>query len=290
MRDKQESATRFPLRLTLAQRKVIAQACPGFSDRLKLDELNQRLVPFSLDEMRAIRLNARFAIRQTDSGMKRNSLRHVAYLAEKAVEEFKGIGRIPVKERLYQFKITLKDLKPPIWRRIQTRDCTLDKLHDRIQTALGWTNSHLHHFQINETLYGDPWLINENFDDFGYEDSTITTLSHVLPKSGARFRFEYEYDFGDSWWHEVLFEGCLRADPGRRYPLCVEGERACPPEDVGGTSGYEDFLKAIAVPDDPEHDENLTWVGGSFDPEHFDPEKATKRMIRGLPKWRETAY
>ena len=112
----------------------------------------------------------------------------------------------------------------------------------------------------------------------------------MLPKSGERFHFEYEYDFGDSWEHDVLFEGCLKATPGQRYPLCLEGERACPPEDVGGTTGYKRFLRAIARPDHPEHGENLTWVGGSFDPEEFDAEKATKRMIRGLPKWRKTAF
>jgi hypothetical protein len=154
---------------------------------------------------------------------------------------------------------------------------------------MGWTNSHLNHFKIGKKLYGDPWLIQESYGEVSYVDSTTTTLSKLLPKSGERFLFAYEYDFGDSWRHEVLFEGCLRATPGQRYPLCVEGERACPPEDVGGTSGYREFLRAIAEPERRRGQRYLTWVGGSFDPEEFDPEKATKRMIRGLPKWRETA-
>ncbi len=98
--------------------------------------------------------------------------------------------------------------------------------------------------------------------------------------------FEYEYDFGDSWSHDVLFEGCLQADPGCRYPLCLEGERACPPEDVGGTRGYLDFLEALADPDHEEHDTFRRWVGRRFDPESFDPAKTTKRMRRGLPNWR----
>jgi len=76
---------------------------------------------------------------------------------------------------------------------------------------------------------------------------------------------------------------------GQRYPLCLEGERACPPEDVGGTSGYEEFLVSIADPDDDRHQERLEWIGGSFDPENFDPVKATKRMRRGLPDWRKMA-
>ncbi len=289
MSEKLSVVSHFPLKLTLAQRKVVAEILPQFSERLKLDEPKARSVSFSLGEMRAIGEGSRLAIPRADSGMKRNSLRHVVGVAEHAIEDFQGIGRIPARDRLYQFRIRIKDFSPQIWRRFQTRDCTLDKLHEHIQTAMGWTNSHLHHFQINDKFYGDPWLMHDSFDDVEYADSTIARLSSVLPKTGARFQFEYEYDFGDSWLHEVLFEGCLRAEPGRRYPVCVEGERACPPEDVGGTSGYSDFLEAIADPEHEERDENLTWVGGSFDPEEFEPEKATKRMIRGLPKWRKTA-
>src|SRR4051794_6858769 len=135
---------------------------------------------------------------------------------------------------VYQFKITLTDTDPPIWRRIQVGDCTLDKLHEHIQTAMGWTNSHMHHFRIDSTLYGDPRLLAETFGELRYKDSTTTRLSDILPEGGQRSRFEYEYDFGDGWLHEVLFEGRLRAEPGKRHPLCLEGERACPPEDVGG--------------------------------------------------------
>jgi hypothetical protein len=77
---------------------------------------------------------------------------------------------------------------------------------------MGWTNSHLHHFRIGEQLYGDPMLMQENFADMNYEDSTSTKIKGILPKSGARFRFEYEYDFGDCWRHEILFESCLCAE------------------------------------------------------------------------------
>ena len=289
MVDRQQLEQRFPLRLTVAQRKIVAELFPDFCDRLKLDEANQRLVSFSLVEMRSIFENARLAVGRTESAAARNTLRHIAYLAESGIQNFQGIGRIPAKDRLYQFRITLKYISPPIWRRIQTRDCTLDKLHERIQNALGWTNSHLHDFRIDKKLYGDPWLMGEDFEPLGYINSRVTTLSKVVPTSGERFHFQYCYDFGDEWLHDVLFEGCLRATPGQKYPLCVEGERACPPEDVGGAAGYRGFLKAIANPRHDEHDENLIWVGGSFDPEHFDPEKATKRMLRGLPDWRKMA-
>src|SRR4051812_17320713 len=95
---------------------------------------------------------------------------------------------------VYQFKITLLETRPPIWRRIQVGDCTLDTLHEHIQTAMGWTASHLHHFRVGETLYGDPKLLGETFGELRYKDSTRTRLSAILPEGGRKFRFEYEYD------------------------------------------------------------------------------------------------
>lgn len=188
---------------------------------------------------------------------------------------------------VYQFKITLKDIRLPIWRRIQVKDCTLDKLHEHIQTSMGWTNSHLHHFKIGALRYGDPMLMEENFVEMGYEDSTSARLSKILPNTGEPFRFEYEYDFGDSWHHDVLFERCVQAEPGGRYPVCIEGKRACPPEDVGGTGGYEEYLEAMADPEHERHGEFMGWRG-PFDPEAFDPATMTKMMKKGLPDWRQT--
>jgi hypothetical protein len=190
---------------------------------------------------------------------------------------------IPVSERVFQFKITLKGITPPIWRRIQTKDCTLDDLHEHIQTAMGWTNSHLHQFVINRQFYGDPMLLEENFE--AIEDSTATKLSKIIPKDGKRFKFRYEYDFGDGWEHEILFEGVQPVEKGVRYPLCVEGERACPPEDVGGIGGYEEYVQAMANPKSKRHKEFLEW-GGPFDPEKFDAQAVTKEMRKGLPDWR----
>ena len=153
---------------------------------------------------------------------------------------------------------------------------------------MGWTNSHLHHFRVGQQLYGDPLLMQENFEEMEYEDSTATTLSDILPKSGGRFRFEY--DFGDGWRHEVLFEGCVRAERDKRYPICLEGARACPPEDVGGVWGYQEFLETITDPEHEDHDGLLEWAGGSFDPEAFDPAAATREMHRGLPDWRSERW
>ena len=189
---------------------------------------------------------------------------------------------------IYQFKITLLDARPKIWRRIQTADCTLDTLHEHIQTAMGWTNSHLHHFKIDGAWYGDPMLMEEDFASLKYNNSTTTLLSQLLPADNTPVRWSYEYDFGDSWQHELVYEGRHPVEAGRRYPLCLEGEGACPPEDVGGVWGYADFLQAIADPHDPQHDDMLEWIGGKrFDPSAFHPGAATTRMRHGLPDWRQ---
>jgi hypothetical protein len=267
----------------------VAEIAPALADRLKLDERNQRTIMFTLAELKALKEKAAKAIRHASTGMVRNSLRHVTDLAAQALDRFQGLGSIPASERLYQFRITLLDSQPAIWRRIQVKDCTLDKLHEHIQKAMGWTNSHLHDFKIGGKDYGDPLLLDENFVEFDYGDSTTTKVSDILPRTGKRFKFEYKYDFGDNWQHEVLFEGCLRAARGKRYPVCIEGARACPPEDVGGTWGYEEYLEAMADPEHERHEEFMGWRG-SFNPEAFDPVKATKKMWRGLPDWRSQRW
>lgn len=187
---------------------------------------------------------------------------------------------------VYQLKITLLDSEPPIWRRIQVEDCTLDELHEHIQTAMGWTNSHLHQFEIKGERYGDPELLDDGVGDMQIEDSTTAMLSEILPKNGKRFRFVYEYDFGDGWQHEILFEGCPKPEKGQKFPLCLEGERACPPEDIGGMGGYEHFLEVMADPQHEEHADMREWIGGKFDAEKFDPKSGTKAMKKGLPDWR----
>ena len=187
---------------------------------------------------------------------------------------------------VYQLKITLLGFKPVIWRRIQVEDCTLDKVHEHVQTAMGWTNSHLHQFRVGKQFYGDPELMQENFEEFNSRDSMTTLLSHILPADGKRFSFFYEYDFGDSWDHEIRFEKVVATTPGGSYPRCTQGERACPPEDCGGVWGYADLLDAISDKHHERHKELLEWLGDSFDPEAFDADAATKEMRRGLPAWR----
>jgi len=275
------------MNLTHAQRKVLANILPALADRLKIDEAASRTISFTSKEIKEIAAKCKAAVPKAQNGMIRNSLRHITEAAIKAIDNSQGIGCIPAAERVCQFKITLKGIMPLIWRRIQTKDCTLDKLHEHIQTAMGWTNSHLHRFNIGSVRYGDPELLYEGWEDeIPPVNSLKTKISQVVPADGKRFSFDYEYDFGDGWEHEVLFEGCLRAEKGTRYPLCVEGDRACPPEDVGGIYGYQEYLEALADSKHERHEEFMEW-SGAFDSEGFDTEAATKHMRRGLPNWRE---
>jgi len=172
--------------------------------------------------------------------------------------------------RIYQIKVTLEDVPPAIWRRVQVPgDITLFKLHETLQIVMGWDNYHLHSFLIHGEHYGDPTY--DEFDELGTKDETRYKLSQVIREEGVRF--VYEYDFGDGWEHTLLVEKILPAEKGIHYPRCVKGKRACPPEDVGGVWGYEEFLKAINDPEHSEYDEYRGWIGSEFDPEAFDLEE-----------------
>jgi hypothetical protein len=186
------------------------------------------------------------------------------------------------KSVIYQFKITLLDTHPKIWRRIQVPDCRLNTLHYHIQAVMGWTNSHLHHFIIGRQRYGIPKWLDDPMLGSKVIDSTKTMLSDFLPANGKRLKFEYTYDMGDNWEHEVFFEGCPEPDPKTRYPVCVEGERAGPPEDCGGVPGYGHLLEVFADPGLEEYQDALQWLGEDFDPKAFDARLATARMVRGL--------
>jgi len=179
---------------------------------------------------------------------------------------------------IFQFKITLCGSKPPIWRRVQTKDCSLALLHNIIQAAMGWQNCHLHQFLVDGVTYGPVMR-----DDFGFasdmqmEDESQVPVSQLLAKRRKGFRLKYEYDFGDSWEHEIVFEGGSPIEPGTKYPLCSGGARACPPEDVGGIPGFYEFLAAMADPENEQQDEFMEWADG-FDPNAFDPGEAMKSM------------
>lgn len=210
-------------------------------------------------------------------------------LQEIQLEDF-GIERPKQRRRpasksdlLIQLKVSLLEIRPTIWRRIQIKDCTLGDLHEHIQTAMGWQNCHMHNFVIDGERYGTQ--MSDDFD-FGTEtkDESGIRLSEFLPKNGKRFPFQYIYDFGDDWRHEILFEGYPPKEKAKKYPLCLEGERACPPEDVGGPWGYAEYLDALADPDHERHEDFMEW-SGKFDAEEFSVEQTTKEMRKGLPKY-----
>ena len=172
---------------------------------------------------------------------------------------------MPSSTDIYQIKVTLRHSKPPIWRRILVPgDITLAQLHDILQAVMGWYDAHLHQFIVEGTYYGVP-----DPDDYvEVKDERQIRLNQIVP--GIPYKFVYEYDFGDSWEHELLVEKVLPPDKGTRYPVCIKGRRACPPEDVGGVWGYALFLEAIRDADHPEHEDYVEWIGGEFDPEAFD--------------------
>jgi hypothetical protein len=182
----------------------------------------------------------------------------------------------PRADVIYQLKITLKHVEPAIWRRIEVPDCTLEDLHYYIQAAMGWENCHLHQFVVGRQRFTDVETLDGDSDD---SDAAQTLISDIVPERSRKFRFEYEYDFGDGWRHEIAVERRAAPEKGVKYPRCLAGERACPPEDCGGAWGYMDLLAAIADPDHERHDEYMEWCG-SLNPDAFDCEKATMALRR----------
>lgn len=176
-------------------------------------------------------------------------------------------------EQGYQLKISLDEIHPPIWRRVLVSSgVSLGDLHEIIQEAMGWTDSHLHMFEVGGRRFSDPDSGPE-----GVEDEGKVRLRDVAPKAGDSFA--YEYDMGDGWRHAVVVENVAPADDLLKgLAVCQAGARACPPEDCGGPGGYEDFLVAIRDPAHEEHENMLEWIGRPFDPEAFDLPKVNKAL------------
>lgn len=182
---------------------------------------------------------------------------------------------MPPKKQVFQLKITLKEMKPPIWRRIQVpATYTFWDLHVAIQDAMGWLDCHLHEFRIRD-LSGK--YLSFGIPDYDFDSDILPGWKHRISKylTLARPTFGYVYDFGDDWRHKVELEAVLPAEPGVDYPLCLKGKRACPPEDCGGPWGYSDLLEILGNPEDEQYEETKEWVESMceqpFDPEAFDP-------------------
>jgi pRiA4b ORF-3-like protein len=174
----------------------------------------------------------------------------------------------------YQLRIDLKGVNPKVWRRIFVpATIKLNKLHDILQTTMGWMDCHMHSFDINGVEYGTPDLDDDNLLQFEREDriSLKTALA-------GQTRFLYEYDFGDGWEHVIKVEKVFPPGIPIAVPTCVAGENACPPEDVGGPYGYAEFLATIGDPNHEEHQAMREWVGADFDPTAFEPASVSARI------------
>ena len=173
-----------------------------------------------------------------------------------------------------QFKLSLCGVsKPPVWRRLLVpADIRLSQVHDVIQAAMGWTDTHLHAFS---TAYGDYGPPDPGLD---HRDERKARLADFLAEPGDRIR--YAYDFGDFWEHDIVLEKSLESEPDARLPACVAGKGACPPEDCGGVWGYADLRDTLANPASGEHDAMLEWLGldsaDDFDPATFDVDEANE--------------
>ncbi|MFP4144197.1 MAG: plasmid pRiA4b ORF-3 family protein [Phycisphaeraceae bacterium] len=215
---------------------------------------------------------------------------------------------------IYQIRVDLRDTKPPIWRRLLVPgEITLGQLHEIIQIAMDWTNSHLHQFRLKDKALKDltalgrlaeeeRWdelrtaasgerLFAPREDPFGDpldldgEDEDAVTLAELHPQ--GRRKLIYEYDFGDGWEHLIKVEKVLAPDdlkPGVEPPACLTGRLAAPPEDCGGVWGYYELLDALDDPDHPEHDDLRGWMGleeeEDLDPDTFDLEEINAELAR----------
>ncbi len=182
---------------------------------------------------------------------------------------------------VHRLKITLRDIRPPIWRRIEVpSNETLHELSAILEAAMGWNGGHLHAFVAGEITYQLP----SEFDDLSWretKDERTSKLSEVLADIGDRMRFEY--DFGDGWEHDVVVEAITSLANEMTYPRCVTGKRACPPDDCGGPWGYANLLDALSDPKHPDHEDLVEWTGGHLEPETFDTAETTVAMQHAKP-------
>jgi hypothetical protein len=182
---------------------------------------------------------------------------------------------------IYRLYVFLLDFAPPVWRRVElSSETSLAQLHKVLQAAMGWQDYHLHEFEIGSQRYGVP---DTDYDLPGevVKDSTVK-LSTALPRKGASLL--YSYDFGDNWAHSVVLEDIVPIEPETKYPRVLDGARACPPEDAGGTSGYADLVEILAKPRHKEHRQMREWAGKDFDPEKFSAKTANLLLKQALPK------
>lgn len=237
--------------------------------RIKSDSVFARYGDRALD----IKMEEAFDQMHGSSG---KDCRHEPNADLSMTSEVSEVAPQPKVQSVYQLKISLRGVRPAIWRRVQVRsDVTLGDLHWIIQFAMGWEGYHLHSFAVQgmEDSMSRPAL---GLNELDTHDESLITLNQVV--TGEKAKLFYLYDFGDSWAHEVLVEKVLTAKGNTHYPVCIKAKRACPPEDCGGTWGYQTLLKAIKDPKHPEHELRLDWLGTSFNPEDADLNEINDRL------------
>ena len=276
-----------PIKLTDKQRELLIQvARPGRRLKKKLDDApkGNQFVAFTKQELfetaSVIDLAVQFA---PSAEQKRlvavlSKLKQAWNAPEGAAPSAWGTSTHPAGRQsgeIFQLQITLKDIKPPIWRRVQVPDCTLGDLHNIIEIAMGWDGLHMHQFIINGECYGPSSELGSDVEE---ED---VQLSRVFA-GGKKVRMVYEYDFGDGWQHDVKLERTVEREPKVAYPRCIDGSRACPPDDIGGPWGYAEFVDAMADPSHESHDQQKEWFDDEFDPEEFSLDKVNKVLRKAL--------
>jgi hypothetical protein len=183
-------------------------------------------------------------------------------------------------DNILQLKISLMHSKPPIWRRVLVdKSITFADLHEIIQAAMGWYNSHLHEFIVDDQRLSVPYD-DPNEYEVDIIDERKVKLNKPIRAAGQKFR--YNYDFGDYWEHQIVVEKLLPRDPAIAYPTCIKGKGNCPPEDCGGIYGFYGLLEALADPKHPDHEDMREWVGEDYDPDHFDLAEINQRLAQRL--------
>jgi len=180
---------------------------------------------------------------------------------------------------IYQIKVTLLGTKPPIWRRLLVpSSLTLARLHDVLQTAMGWAGGHMHEFRTADRHFGIPDPEDRSMGMPNVENERTVRLSKVLWRPGAKLI--YTYDFGDNWEHAVVLEKLLPTPLGLdiEYPICIDGKLACPPDDCGGIPGYYELIEALADPEHERHEEISEWISEDFDPLAFSVENVNRML------------
>ena len=180
---------------------------------------------------------------------------------------------------VYQFKIILTGSKPSIWRRILVpSNYSFWDLHVAIQDSMGWLDYHLHIFEIKNpatNIKVEIGIPDEEDNVFGR--IVLPDYEERISKyfKGNNKTAKYEYDFGDRWRHTIKFEKILPASIGEKYPKCIDGKMACPPEDCSGIGGYYNLLSILNDPKNEDYSETIEWLGGEFDPEKFEPKQVS---------------